>query len=552
MRYTLISCFIIIISAAVSAQTEYVPADNQVYELLTRMETLGIINNYNSFEIPKTRKEIAGYLNEIINSESRLDNSDQVLMNDLKIEFEYELYGTLNNSTRLIGNENYNFLSQKEKYLYFYNEPEKFNLFINLTGEGDLLLKDNLESEDRNSAFLGIAGGEIRGTVLNKFGFYIKGTNGNVFGKKNAALLKPDLRYNYKLNDNSSETFFDETQGYLTADFDLIKFKYGRDRMNIGYGIDKIILGNNAPVFDYLALSMKYKFFSFSFFHGQLLGHESYAVDTVTGGVNVVDSKYMAYHRIGFNISRDFNFGAGELIIYGQRSVDLSYLNPFGFYKSIEHSNRDRDNAMLFFDANNKTFDGLKLYATLLIDDIKFGKLGTGWWGNQTIVDAGINSELFYNILPLDINLQYTRIDPYVFTHRLIRNNYTNFGYSLSSISEPNSELFLSEINYRFSNRLKFSFIYNFRIHGANRVDTNGKVKENVGGDISLGHRIFDSEYVRFLDGFKEYSRMYSIKVIYEPINEYFLSVNFNYLNESLQLTKNEEFDTILIISVKF
>jgi hypothetical protein len=58
--------------------------------------------------------------------------------------------------------------------------------------------------------------------------------------------------------------------------------------------------------------------------------------------------KFLVYHRIGFNINRHFNFGVGEFIIYGRRGIDLSYLNPFAFYKSIEHSNRDRDNSMLF------------------------------------------------------------------------------------------------------------------------------------------------------------------------------------------------------------
>ena len=182
MLYALLSCIIIIMSSVTFAQTEYVPADNQVYEFLQRMETLSIIPDYNSFEIPKTRKEIAEYLKTVIDSESGLDDADQAFLNDLEIEFENELSGTLDNSVRLIDNDNYNFLSQKQKYLYFFNDPDRFNLFINLTGEGDFLLRNNLELNDQNSAFLGIIGGEIRGTVLNKFGFYLKGTNGNVFG----------------------------------------------------------------------------------------------------------------------------------------------------------------------------------------------------------------------------------------------------------------------------------------------------------------------------------------------------------------------------------
>jgi len=552
MRYFIAVSIVLILCGVLSAQTEYVPSDNSVYQFLERMETMQIIPEYNSFEIPKTRKEISSYLEKVIESESRLDDVDKKLIEDLKVEFEYELSGTLENSMKIIDGDNYNFLSQKQKYLYFFDAPEKINLFVNLTGEGNLLFKNDIQMDSRSSAFLGIIGGEIRGTVLNKFGLFIKGTDGNVFGEREAAYLKNDLRYNYKLNENPKETFFDETQGYMTADFDLIRFKYGRDRMNIGYGTDKIILGNGVPIFDYIGMDINYKFFSYSFFHGQLLGDGYYANDTVTGGVHVLESKYMAYHRIGFNLSKSFNFGVGEIVIYGERPIDLSYLNPFTFYKSIEHSNRDRDNAMLFFDVNNKSFKGLKIYGTLLIDDITFEKLGTGWWGNQTILDAGVNSELLYGIIPMTIKLQYTRIDPYVYTHRLIRNNFTSYGYNLSSFTQPNSELFLTEINYRFNNRLQFSLSYDYKIHGANPLTPAGSVKENVGGNLNLGHRTFDSETVKFLDGFKEYSRLYSFSLVYEPINEYYITADINYLNESLQTVKNEQLETILAVSIKF
>lgn len=551
MRLIFIFAVIMLVSTVLYSQTEYVPPANRVYEFLERMETLQIIPGYNSFEIPKTRKEIAEYLGKVIQSETKLDEADMQFLDDLKVEFEYELSGTLENSIGIIDGGDYDFFSQKQKYLYFLNDPDKINLFINITGEGDLLIRNDINSENKPLAFLGIIGGEIRGTILNKFGFLIKGTDGNVFGDREAAYLKPDLAYNYKFNENPAETFFDETQGYLTADFDLIRFKFGRDRLNFGYGLDKIILGNNNPLFDYFGMNIKYKFFSYSFFHAQLLGQEHYDQDTVTGGVHVVESKYMAYHRIGFDISKHLNFGAGEVVIYGGRPIDLSYLNPFAFYKSVEHSNRDRDNAMLFFDLNNKSIEGLKFYATLLIDDITFDKLGTGWWGNQTILDAGIYSELLYKILPVGIKLQFTKIDPYVYTHRLIRNNYTSFGYNLSSFSDPNTELFLTEINYRFNNRLGLSFIYDFKIHGANPLNEDGSVKENVGGDISLGHRTFDSEQVSFLDGYKEYSRLYTLKMIYEPVNEYFLVLELNYLNETLQTIENERLDTILTLSIK-
>ena len=539
------------LTVSIFSQTEYVSSTNPVYDFVERMETLQIINDYNSFELPKTRGEIAGYLKQIIKNENKLDDVDKKILQDLKVEFEYDLHGTLENAQLMIGKGEYSIFSQKQKYLYYYTEPDKFNLFINLLGEGEVIFNNDIENKKNLSTTLGYVGGVIRGTILNKFGFYLRGINGNVFGNKETALLRNDLSYNFKLTEKPDQAFFDETEGYATADFDLVKFKLGQDRINIGYGPVKALLDDNSPKFDYIEFNIAYKFFNFSYFHGKLLGNTTYSFDSTTGQITTVEEKYIGYHRIGFNISRDVNFGIGEFIIYGDRPIDLSYLNPFSFYKSIEHQNRDRDNSMLFFDFKNFSIQGLKLYGTFLIDDITINKLGTGWWGNQFMFNAGLYSTNLYKIIPLDFKFEYIAIDPYVFTHRFIRNNFTNFGYNLGSFLHPNSELFYTQTNYRFTNRLSLSGDFSYSIHGANPLAPDGSVKENVGGDITLGHRIFDSETVHFLDGFLEYSRTASITLNYEPFNQINFYFNLKYINQSLQEKTNKDIQTFLTLSAK-
>ena len=542
--------FLILTSIAFS-QTEYVRLENPLYLFLERMDALNIISGYSKFELPITRKEAAVYLHSIIRKADKLDEIDRKILDDLKKEFEIELYGTLKNSQSIIGEGEYNLLSQKQKYLFLLNDEGKANLFINLIAEGQLI---NRTLENNNSFFtpVGVIGGEIRGTFLNKIGFFLRGTNGNVFGDKEAALARNDIKYNYKFNSTPDETFFDETEGYITADFDLIKFKFGRDRMNIGYGAVKSFLGSSSPMFDYLSLKIKYDFFSYSYFHGKLLGRNYFIPDSITFGSEVVEEKYIGYHRIGFDPSKHFGFGIGELVIYGDRPIDLSYVNPFAFYKSVEHSNQDRDNAMLFADAYSKSIDGLFLYASILIDDISYGKLGSGWWGNQTVLNAGFYSANLYKILPLDFRFDYFRIEPYTFTHRLIRNNYTNFGYNLSSQLQPNSELFYFECNYRFFNRLIASAGFGYTVHGANPVDENGTVTKNAGGDINLGHRVIDSDEVHFLDGELEYKRNITFSLSFEPVKQIKMYLNLFYINESLQKsTTNKSLDALFTLELK-
>ena len=255
---------------------------------------------------------------------------------------------------------------------------------------------------------------------------------------------------------------------------------------------------------------------------------------------------------MGFDISPHFNFGFGEVVVYGERPFDLSYLVPFSFLKSVEHSNRDRDNTMLFFAFSNQSIPQTKIYFTFLIDDISFSKIGKGWWGNQTLFNIGVQSSPFYQSVPIDFKFEYLRLEPYTFSHRLNRNSFTNFGYNLGTFLQPNSELFFLGISYRFTNRLTLTADFSHCNHGTNIIKNDGTIK-NVGGDIKLGHRTFDPETTQFLDGELEIIRNISAKIYYEPINQFSFFLNAAYSSNSSRNIKSQSSTQIFLgTSLKF
>ncbi|HKI78673.1 MAG TPA: capsule assembly Wzi family protein [Ignavibacteriaceae bacterium] len=531
---------LIILTFNTIAQTEYVLSDNKVYDFLERMESLQIIQRYNSLEIPKSRNEIAGFLKEVITNKDKLDESDNYLLTDLEAEFELELYGTLTKSQKLIGEGYFNLYSQGEKYLYFVNDTSaNVNLFFNSAGKAQAIYANYSSPNHISTATIWQEELQIRGSFFNKIGFFYRGGNGYIFGQREAALLRKELNYNYKYELFGS--YDKTTAGYITADLGLVKAKFGRDRMNIGYGPVKAVLGNNAPIFDNLSLKFHYKSVEVTYFHGKLIGDSGFATDSITAGVNTIKEKYIGYHRIGFNISDDFNIGAGEMIIYGDRPIDLNYLNPFILYKTAQNNNKDRDNSVVILDFNNKSIKGLKIYGLLFMDDIEVSKFGSPYWGNQFIYNLGFVSNNFYKLLPLELQFEYMRIDPYVYTNRLPKNTFTNDGYGLASYLQPNSELFLTQINYRFNNRLCVTATLSYYVHGANPLNPDGSIKRNVGGDILVGHRTFDDFDAPFLDGDKEITRAISGKIVYEPIKDYFFTGLVQYKNVSLQNSVNNK-----------
>ena len=186
------------------------------------------------------------------------------------------------------------------------------------------------------------------------------------------------------------------------------------------------------------------------------------------------------------------------------------------------------------------------------MDDISFGKIGTGWWGNQTLIHTGIYSANLYEIAPIDLNIEYLRVEPYTFTHRLSRNSYTHFNYNPGVNIQPNSELFFTQINYRFNHRLSFATSYSYTNHGANPLNPDGSINVNVGGNINFGHRLSDSESVKFLDGDMEYIREFSASFLYEPFNQMFLIFKLIHMNNSLQNSvQQKETQIFLTASVR-
>ena len=221
--------------------------------------------------------------------------------------------------------------------------------------------------------------------------------------------------------------------------------------------------------------------------------------------------------------------------------MDFSYLNPFNFYKSSEHLNQDRDNSMLFFDFYNKSIKGLKLFTTILLDDIDFGKIGTGWYGNKTLMNFGLYSNLLYKYLPVDFELQYIRIEPYVFSHRLPQNNFTNFNFNIGSTLQPNTGAAIIKLYYRPYYRINMSLSFMYAEHGANIYDDNKNLAVNYGGNILEGHRVGDSEKVYFLDGKREVFRKISLATTYEPKKNIILSLYANYSNNLLAASQFQE-----------
>ena len=231
------------------------------------------------------------------------------------------------------------------------------------------------------------------------------------------------------------------------------------------------------------------------------------------------------------------------MIIYQRYSPEFAYLNPVNFYKSSEHSLRDRDNALLGFDLEVFPRNGYKLYGAWLIDDIDFSRIGTDWWGNEFGWQGGLCVTDVVGVPNVDAVLEYTRLSPYLYSNRINGNDYTHNNVGLGHHLEPNSDEWFAQIRYRPAKSLSTKITYVHQRHGENIV-SNGQIVKNVGGNILQGHRSSDSETASFLDGNFVTNHRLQAQIVLEPMTNFFLTGAYEFLrsnNESGASSVNDQ-----------
>lgn len=504
-RFLLIFLFI---SSEVFSQVENVPISHRVYQFLKRMEVRGLIKNFDDASLPISRNEVANFLSEIYTQREKLSPKEQGYLELLLIEFENELKRDDFFETSILKDGfkfKDGFFSDKAKYLYSYRDSN-VNFFADLLFNLDTRLTKN------SNVILAEIGGRLRGTYDGKLGFYLQSTDGQSFGDKNLALEDFRLKQNYKFNEEGSVNF-DFTDAYIKYQTKYLSFQLGREAITQGYGFSgKLFVSQTAPVFDFFKIRFKYKGVSYDFVHSWLLGSKFMISDSIAGKITVINSKYLATHRLNFNFWDKFYFGVWEGVIYTKRFIELAYLNPINFYKSAEHSLQDRDNALLGFDFKSNIFRNFQIYGTILIDDIHFLKLGSGWYGNQLAYQLGI---YFANLISdADLIFEYTRIEPYVYSHRFNENSYSHNDFLLGHEIGPNSDDFFIKIIYLLSKRAILTIFAEKIRHGKNPIVGSDTI--NVGGDFKLGHRLWDAEKVKFLDGNVESKIRFGFDLLWE------------------------------------
>lgn len=544
--------FIILIQYKLVAQIENVQLNHPVYTFLKEMYVKGVVDYIKEDDPVISRFEIINLLKEIKSRSSQLSETEKKFADKYLSEFSDELNSE--NATQLFNpDENFfselpEMFSQKVKYLYGYKNNDA-NIYLEWLGH--FYHGQRFSPAPTNNANLYDIGFRMRGTVFNILGYNLTVIKGGVSGNhKIAETIEPKLLSNFKwveAIENIGNYGFN--YGYLkyytspTEGMDL-SVQLGREDITFGYGYgSKLILSGDNPTLDFIKFNFDYGVIHFTSLHASTVGN--FSTD-----INQRYTKYFALNRLKLSFKNLFDFGIGETMIYSGRGIELGYLSPLAFYKFIEMDLQDRDNGTLWIDFQTNFLKKIQFQATFFLDENILSNLqDIDRYTNKTAYQLNAFWYSPFNIDDVSLILEYTKIRPYVYTHRNPQNTYTAFGANLGHRIGPNSDEIMFRANYNLNERIRMSGEYRFSRSGKNIYDENGNLIKNVGGDIFLSHPdIVENTTAKFLDGERINTSHLILGFRIEPIRDFYFDIWYNYIvNKNISKSITENLSYLLI-----
>ncbi len=511
-----------------------VPLTNPVYHFLDRMETLGILDNILDGVKPFSRGHVADLLIGVNNKRDELTHIDKDILDNYLLDFRFEIDPS-QKYKQIDGNKNWytpfsGFNQIAHEFLRFFarHQPEEDNhvfLWEDSTNSFYFDFAYEITYDQKNEQInrsKDVMNFEARGSITRNFGYMVNVAMANIHGdfeyRNSDSFLKNTWR-----NNREEVTYFDRSGGDLGLSTPWVDLHFAIQPTAWGLGESgSLILSDNVEQYPYISIGKYWGWGSFTFMHGKLLSESTGRSEE---GQAQHPDKWIAINRFEFSPLTGMAVGLTGAIIYGNRSADWAYLFPINYFRAVEHTLRDRDNALLALDLESRLFNGVKIYGSLFLDELRKDKLGSDWYGNKHGFQAGLHLTDPLGIANLAARFEYTAIMPWVYTHKYNANRFISDGVPLGYWSGPNSEVYYLHLEKQFSRRLNVGVkLWQWK-HGRNYDN------ENIGGDILLGHNTLIGDQTEpretrvFLEGILESEKKVEIYAEYEALNGLFLNV---------------------------
>ena len=204
---------------------------------------------------------------------------------------------------------------------------------------------------------------------------------------------------------------------------------------------------------------------------------------------NTYASKYMANHYLSWNVTKRWNLGLFESVVWSNtngRGFDPNFINPIIFYRAVEFASSPKSgNALLGLTSKYKFNSQISAYGQFLIDEFSVGDVSKGnkSWKNKFGYQIGAKYFNAFNIENLTLQAEYNIVRPYVYSHSATLTNYTHNNQSMGHAWGANFKELIGIARY---NKNRY-FAQAKLIYGKKGYDyTDGTNDFNYGGNLFI------------------------------------------------------------------
>jgi len=520
----LVLCFLLFLRFTTGeAQTVYVPNSHRIYRYIERLTATGTIETALLTTRPWTRKEIGAYLEEIHRKSDGgrlLSRVDRQALAYFTVEFREEVDACapikpdsmdFRRLMRhrwvdpwmpdLLYRNGRNFFSVQDGPLVLYWDPvfRRSRLFA---------VADTLH--DRERQFSDTNGFVLWGTIGGHVGFITDVRDSKEWGTQiypgTVNVTRERLGF---AQGGGDHLYHDETAASVVLDHRWLTVQFGKDNNRWGpVQNGQLALSDWATGTDQVKLQVRTRRIKFTSLWA-LLQH----TDEGFFYGNHQDKSFAA-HRLEFAPFGRLQIGIHETVVYADRRFEPAYLNPLMFFRSAEHYLGDRDNATMGIDALWSAPAKLQIYGEYFIDDLKTSRWGSDFYGNKTAWSVGCYRVDLLGIDNLDGRVEYTRIRPFVYSHKFPLTAYRHFSTVLGHRLGPNADEWNASLSLQPSRPLEMLFGFRYRRQGLNSEASN------VGSDIDRPSGAGDGENAPFLAGDRLEQQSWNVDVRWELLRK--------------------------------
>lgn len=292
---------------------------------------------------------------------------------------------------------------------------------------------------------------------------------------------EPFSKEDYLMNMNGGNykgTDYSDMRGGVTYSNDWVSVGMVKDFLEWGTNQNGAnIISDRAPSFSQIKLKITpVEWFEFNYVHGFLVSNvidsaESYQLNNGEQR-DIMHGKFLVSNMFTFYPFKSLTLSVGNSMVYSADNVKMQFVNPFMFYKSVDHTYNSTDgagqnvgqNSQMFMDIGFRGIDHCFFYYSMLIDELKMERWKYADEYNHYSYKIGM--KVTQLISDVSFGVEYTHTTPLTYQHFTETTTFASNDYNMGHYLGDNADEYYTYLHYRPIKNLRFKLSYSYARKG--------------------------------------------------------------------------------------